>query len=573
MSDLVPVAGGTPPASMLPPPGTARGSILTPLTDPAGGPMPARIKGFLGQPPVRRALPWFAGVAALGMAGIAWQTMAPAPQRLLYAQIDDGERANIVAALDKAAIHYKIDNSTGAMTVDESDLYRARMTVAQDGALAAPDTASDGLDKLPLGASRTLEGERLRSAREHELMLTIKEIDGVQSVRVHLAEADKSVFVRDNITPTASVMVRLASGRQLSNGQVQAIVNLVASSVPGLTPDAVRVVDQHGSLLTDRTGSADDDRIERQARMEDKLQSQVGALLTPMLGEGNFTSEVQVDLDMDQVTSARESYDKQGAVRSETQSQSQTSAPGTASGVPGATSNTPPPSPQPSPGAPQGTPTTAASAAPTNGETASTKNYELGREVAVSNQGPGKVRRLSVAVALSATAMKKFKPTDIDQIKQLVSAAVGADPARGDQVAVIVRGFDATPQVPIPFYEAPWFAMVVRYGVALLAVLLTLLIAVRPLVRAVTGGKQAGKKGQKRNAANDEDDDDDEADESAGQRGRASQAALIPPPRIDAELLGRHVGFVRDIAAERPDNAVMALREMLRVPSGEPQEA
>jgi flagellar M-ring protein FliF len=572
MNDLVPVATGGPPADHQLMPTAARGSILTPLTDPAGGPMPARIKGFLGQPPVRRALPWFAGVAALGMAGIAWQTMAPAPQRLLYAQIDDGERANIVAALDKAAIHYKIDNSTGAMTVDENDLYRARMTVAQDGALAAPDTASDGLDKLPLGASRTLEGERLRSAREHELMLSIKEIDGVQSVRVHLAEAEKSVFVRDNVTPTASVMVRLATGRQLSNGQVQAIVNLVASSVPGLTPDAVRVVDQHGSLLTDRTGSADDDRIERQARMEDKLQSQVGALLTPMLGEGNFTSEVQVDLDMDQVTSARESYDKQGAVRSETQSQSQTSAPGTASGVPGATSNTPPPSPQPSPGAPQGTPTTAAGApAPTNGETASTKNYELGREVAVSNQSPGKVRRLSVAVALSATAMKKFKPQDIDQIKQLVSAAVGADPARGDQVAVIVRGFDATPQVPMPFYEAPWFAMVVRYGVALLAVLLTLLIAVRPLVRAVTGGKQAGKKAQKGAASNDEDDEDENTE--AGQRGRAGQSALMPPSRIDAELLGRHVGFVRDIAAERPDNAVMALREMLRVPSGEPQEA
>jgi flagellar M-ring protein FliF len=137
-------------------------------------------------------------------------------------------------------------------------------------------------------------------------------------------------------------------------------------------------------------------------------------------------------------------------VRSETSQQSQQSASPQASGVPGTLSNTPPPVTQPSPGAPQGTPTAAASAAPTATETSASKNYELGREVAVTNRGPGQIKRLSVAVALSSKAMAKVKQADIDQIKALVSAAVGADPARGDQVAVVVRSFEpVTPPCPL----------------------------------------------------------------------------------------------------------------------------
>ena len=256
-------------------PGQAGGSLLAPLTNPAGGPPLDRAKNFLSQSPIKKALPWFAGVATLGAGALAWSTLAPAPQRVLYTQLDDGERASVVAALDKGNIHYKINSDTGALTVDEPDVYKARMLVAQNGSLALPDAgSSDGLDKLPMGASRAMENERLRGATEHELMLSIKEIDGVQAVRVHLAEGEKSVFVRDTIAPTASVMLRLADGRQLSEPQVRAIVNLVAGSVPGLTPDAVKVVDQHGRLLTDKA-SGDDDRLEMQARMAGALANLV----------------------------------------------------------------------------------------------------------------------------------------------------------------------------------------------------------------------------------------------------------------------------------------------------------
>jgi flagellar M-ring protein FliF len=543
-----------------------------------------RARGFLAQGPVKKALPWFAGMAVLGGAAVAWSTLAPAPQRVLYAQLDDAERASVVGALDKGNIHYRIDSSTGALTVDEGDVYKARMLVAQNGALSLPDTANDSLDKLPMGASRALEGERLRAAREHELMLSIKEIDGVQAVRVHLAEGEKSVFVRDQIAPSASVMLRLADGRQLSENQVSAIVNLVAGSVPGLTPDAVKVVDQRGHLLSQK-GSVDSDRMDMQSRMEEKLRGQVATLLTPMLGDGNFTSEIAVDLDMDQVTSARESYDKQGAVRAETTQQSQQGGAGQAAaiGVPGTLSNTPPPVTQASPGAPGGTPgATAPGAAPApgaspapagNSESTASKTYELGREVAVSNQGPGKVKRLSVAVALSAKAMAKAKPADIDQIKQLVSAAVGADPARGDQVAVVVRSFDTPTLDKTPFYEAPWFSTALHYGVALVGLLMVLMLAVRPLIAALKGNRSATNAAAQAPAGSGAIAL--AAPAQAGISAAASASAFLPGgpsvglSTIDAEALGRQVGRAQQMVAQKPDSAVIALRQMLQTPVDE----
>ena len=536
-------------------------SLIAPLTDPSGGPALTRLRAFTGQGAVRRVLPWIGGAVSIGLTALAWATLFPAPQRVLYSELDDSGRARVVSALDKAGIGYTIDNQTGVLSVGEDELYKARMLVAQDGSLAAPSEGSPSA-ALPMGASRTMEGEHLRAAREHDLTLSIMEIEGVEAVRVHLAEAEKSVFVRDNLPPTASVMVRLARGRSLGDSQVAAIVNLVAGSVPGLSPDVVRVIDQHGRLLTAK-GAGGNERLEMQGQLEDKLRTQLDGLLTPMLGLGNFSSEVQVDLDMDQVTSARESYDKQGVLRSETQAASQVSSAGSAGGgVPGVLSNTPPPQTTASPGPPQGTPSAGAnaSASPspaaspqTNGESSATRTYELGREVAVANGTPGKIRRLSVAVALSGAAMKKAKPQDIEQIKQLVSAAVGVDPQRGDQVTVMVRNFDAVPIEALPFYQQAWFLTVVRYVTALIGVILVPLLGVRPLVRALK--REPGSR---------------PVQSTAEQQASAAAAQVKDPVTgaIDAALLGRQVSIAQAVVAERPDMAAQALREMLAPPAG-----
>ena len=516
--------------------------MLTPLTG-GSGTFGERLRAFTAQPSVRKVLPWFAGTAGLGLLALTWATLSPAPQRVLYSSLGDAERAGVVASLDQAGIDYTIDNGTGALTVGEDDVYRARMMVASDGSLASPESGTDLIESLPMGASRTLEGDRLRAAQERELTLTIMEINGVEAVRVHIAKAERSVFVREDVAPSASIMVRMARGRQLTDGQVMAVTNLVAGSVPGLNIDAVKVVDQHGKLLT-QARDPNSGRLDLQAQMEAKLNAQVDQLLSPMFGSGAFTSQVQVDLDMNEVTSARESYDKDGTVRRETTQLSQSGGV-QAGGIPGVLANTPPADAEARQGAPEDT----AEAAPGGGvgESSATRVYELGREVSVSNLTPGSIKYLSVAVAIDQAALAKASAADINKVKELVSAAVGARADRGDQVTVVMRAFEKVETEAVPFYETSWFGMAVRNGVAILAVLLVLLLAVRPAINALrSGAKNGGVL--------------DPQTGSTPALGGPTMGAATP---YDRQALDGQIELAQRIARENPDDAVLALRRLL----------
>lgn len=524
--------------------------------------LPPQIAGFVSQPALGRALPALAGLGAVAAAGALWMTLASGPDRVLYTSLSDADRAKVVETLDGGGIAYSIDSGTGALSVAEDDLYRAKMLVASDAGIAAPEGAEAMLDAMPLGTSRTLEGERLRLARERELMLTIKEIDGIETVRVHLATPERSVFVRENNPPSASVMVRLVSGRSLSPDQVGAIVNLVAASVPGMRPDAVRVVDQNGRLLTDPREAAGEG-LTLQREHESKLAQQIDALLLPLLGEGNFSAQVQVELDTAEVTTARETYEKEGVIRAESARNAQRTGAAPAGGVPGVAANTPPPQAQLVDGAPN--PAPPATGASTDTETATDRSYELGREVAVTTAGPGALKKLSVAVAVSDAALKAAAPMTAQQLQALVSAAVGANTQRGDMVQVVASKFEPADLEPPAFYEAPWFAMLVRYGTALIAVLLVLLLAVKPLI-----GKLAGK--DKRKAANP-DDSPSGLDTAAGALAAdagADVAGAGAPVQGEAGMalqdLPRQVELARRLAVQQPERAVEALQRMLEAP-------
>lgn len=518
--------------------------------------LPEPVAGFMAQPALSRALPALAGVGALAAAGALWVTLASGPDRLLYASLTDGERAKVVETLDAGGIGYNIDNQTGALSVSESDVYRARMLVASDAGIAAPQGASEMLDAMPLGASRTLEGERLRLARERELMLTIREIDGIESVRVHLATPERSVFVRENNPPSASVMLRLVGGRSLTQSQVEAIVNLVAASVPGMSADAVRVVDQNGRLLSSPREEALDSLV-LQREFEAKLREQIDTLLLPLLGEGNYSAQVQVALDQNEVTSARETYEKEGVVRSESERNATRSGAGAVGGVPGVPANTPPPDAELVDGAPQ--PEAPATANGTDTESAVQRSYELGREVAVTSTRPGSLTKLSVAVAVSDEALKAAAPMTAAQLEALVGAAVGANAERGDRVEVVASKFEPVNLEPPAFYEQPWFAMLVRYGTALIAVLLVLLLAVRPLVAKLRGKDEAP-------AA--PDSATTEATALLADNGVPIASGADGVPLSD---LPQQVELARRLAASQPERAVEALQRMLAAPDNSPE--
>lgn len=536
-----------------------------------------QIKSVLAQPAVRRSLPMAMLVALIAAAALAWMTLSTPTQKTLFTGLTDADKQAVTSALTQANIKSRIDEGTGALTVDEDQFSKARMLLAGQG---LPKQAPGGyaiLDQLPMGVSRAVEGERLRQARETELARSIEDIDAVAEARVHLATPEASVFVRDNAAPSASVVVKLQGGRALSQAQVQSIVNLVASSVPGMKPESVTIVDQMGALLskpgaggTDASGDA---RLDMQRKTEDKVRQQLVQLLTPLVGAGNFTAEVQADINLDETQATKESYDKAGALRAETGNWTgnQANAPTTPGGIPGALSNTPPPAsqlqtPQPANGASGAAPTdprpVAGGAAPNPNKQSDSfqRAYDLGKEVSVTRQTPGSVKRLSVAVLLRDPDKTRRTAMEIGQITDLVKSAVGFDANRQDQVTVISRKFaDATDVAAPAWYDNAWLPVLARNATAILIALLVLLLGVRPLAKGLMKKREdatpalAGPAGTHGALG-----------AGGGADGITVHDAVSLEQLEQDQTIDNRITAVRGFTRDNPARAALALRDMMK---------
>lgn len=546
---------------------TALTTSAQPLPERFANPL-QQVRGVLAQPAVRRSAPMALMVGLVGAAALAWATLSTPPQKTLFSGLADADKAAVVQSLEQANISAHVDDGTGAVTVGEDDYSRARMLLASQGLPKAAPGGYAILDQLPMGVSRAVEGERLRQARESELSRSIQEIDAVAEARVHLAMPEASVFVRDKASPSASVIVKLAGGRTLSDAQVSSIVNLVASSVPGMSPDAVTIVDQAGALLTrpggrDAAGAAGDERLDVQNRVEDKYRQQLIQLLTPMLGAGNFSAEVQADVNLDETQATRESYEKQGALRAETGNwtgnQANAAAPG---GIPGALSNTPPPAsmlqvPTPAVGASGSPQPTAGGPAPDPAKQSDSyqRAYDLGREVSVTRAAPGSVKRLSVAVVLREPDKGRRTQMEITQITDLVKSAVGFDQSRQDQVTVISRKFAGASDVveAAPWYDNSWLPVLARNATALLIALLVLFLGVRPLAKALMKKREdAEQPGQIALGG------------AAGEAGMAVGAPVSLDQLEQSRGYDARISAVRGFTRDNPARAALAVRDMIK---------
>jgi len=520
-----------------------------------------QIRGVMAQPAVRRSAPMAMLVGLIGAAGLAYASLSTPPQKTLFANLADADKAAVMASLQQADIGAHVDDATGAVTVNEDQYSRARMLLASQNLPKAAPGGYAILDQLPMGVSRAVEGERLRQARESELARSIQEIDAVAEARVHLAMPEATVFVRDNAAPSASVVLKLQGGRSLSDAQVSSIVNLVASSVPGMKPDSVTVVDQLGGLLTksgDGADAANDKRIEFQRRVEDKYRQQLIQLLTPLVGAGNFTAEVQADVNLDETSATRESYDKQGSLRAETGNWTGNQAtPATPGGIPGALSNTPPPAstlqvPTPAVGASGSPQPVAGGGAPDPAKQSDQyqRAYDLGREVSVTRAAPGSVKRLSVAVVLREPEKGRRTAMEVNQITDLVKSAVGFDANRQDQVTVISKKFagaavdaDAGPA----WYDNSWLPVLARNGTAIVIALLVLFLGVRPLAKALM---------KKR---------DDAPTSAPALPGMAQVAAPVSLDQLEQSRgYDERIGAVRGFTRDNPARAALAVRDMIK---------
>ena len=473
------------------------------------------------------------GIAAAVAAGVTVVLWSRGPSySLLYPNVATEDQSAIAQALDAAQIPYRIQPGSNNIEVAAERVSEARMKLAGQG---LPESSGNGfalMDKDPgFGVSQFVENARYQHALESELARTIANLRPVEGARVHLAIPRQTAFVRDHHPASASVFVQVKPGRRLEQGQVQAIVNLVASSIPEMEANQVTVVDQQGHLLSSPEGHDEfalrEQQFDMVHRLEEDYTQRIEALLTPMIGAGRVRAQVVAQMDMAVSEEAREQYRPDSQIVRSEQTSEQNSRDGSgAGGVPGALTNQPPPAgvAQPPPNtAPQNAANAnngAAAAAKTGAapltqpvgasgtgsdtesSKSTTRNYEIDRTLQYTRSPAGRLKRLTVAVLLDNVRVTDkdgkskdvpLKQDQLDHITQLVKDAVGFDEARGDNVNVVNASFTAEPAAPegeiekAPFWESPLFLNMAKLGAGVLVLLVLVLSVLRPMMRSLVG--------------------------------------------------------------------------------------
>lgn len=469
-----------------------------------------------------------AAVVAIVIAMVLW---AKQPSySVLYNNLTDEDGGAIVTQLTQMNIPYRFAENGGALMVPEANVHELRLRLAQQGLPKGGSVGFELLDKEKFGISQFSEQVNYQRALEGELARTIESLGPVKSARVHLAMPKPTLFVREQKAPSASVTLTLQPGRALDEGQIQAIAHMVSSSVAGLPPGNVTVVDQTGRLLTrsDNAGrDLNDAQLKYSSEVEARYQQRIEAILNPILGQGNVHAQVTAQINFDTSEQTDEKYQPNAnpsntAIRSRQTSTSDQSGSPYPGGVPGALSNQPAPAntaPVTTPNnnaangqnangqnnaannATQTTSTAAASSAPTNSRRDDTVNYELDRSIRHTKVNVGDVQRLSVAVVVNFRADDKGKAVALNeqqlkQIEDLTREAMGYSQTRGDSVNVVNSQFNTTETVTadLPFWQQQSFFDQLMNAGKWLLIALVAFILYRKLVRPHLVRKQAAEK-------------------------------------------------------------------------------
>lgn len=465
--------------------------------------VPTSLRGLRELPIVRQLL-LLGGIAAAIAGGIWVFNWSQQPgQVALFPELAGQDAAAAADALRAAGIEYRLDATNGTLTVEGARVHEARLLLASSG---LPRNGSSGFETMQqdpgMGVSSFLEGARYNHALETELSRSIALLSPVKAARVHLAIPKPSAFARPGEGASASVLVELRAGRSLEANQVQAIVHMVASSVPSLIPARVTVVDQFGRLVSGKENdelALSAEQFDHTRRVEADYVRRVEQLLAPVTGPGKVSTQVAAELDFAVTEEAHESYapDK-SVVRSEQTSEQTTRGAADAQGVPGAVSNQPPEAQPALPlntliGQPQ-----AGATAPVNESKNATRNYEVDRTLSHTRQPVGRLKKLSVAVLVDNLArpdgkggsvVQPLSAEDLARIDKLVKDAVGFDAARGDRVTVQNVGFLPATAVEsladIPVWQQPTVQNLIRHAFGLLAVVVLVFAALRPALKVL----------------------------------------------------------------------------------------
>ncbi len=450
----------------------------------------------------------FAGIVVLLLWGNGQE------YQVLYTQLSPDDSGAVVGWLRDKKVIYRVDGAS--ISVPSEKVYELRMQLAGEGLPHGGGVGFEIFDKTGFGMSDFVQKVNYKRALQGEIARTIAGMKEVESARVHLAIPENGIFLDDKKKASASIVLKLRGARTLSEGQVAAIVHLVANSFENLRPENVAVVDSAGRLFTRAAGEDGATRLsgmelERKQAVEKDLESRIQTMLEKTVGVGKAVARVSADVDTRQVERTEETFDPDSqVVRSEQRNKEKTTGSAAASGVPGVLSNMP---------------ETQASKDSTTGARSETSrqdeviNYEINKVVNHIVEPVGSIKRLSISVLVDGTyeSVKgedgkdtaKYAPRsdgEIGKFTEMVKAAAGFSAERGDVVSVVSAPFEAEfaeagLQEEKPSIISPEVITIVpgvlRYGSTAVVALFLILFVLRPLIRRI-GSENAAPSGAER---------------------------------------------------------------------------
>ena len=436
-------------------------------------------------------------LAFAALIGIANKT----DYRPLFANLTGEDAGEIVKKLKEQKVPYQISDDGKAILVPSDKVYELRLSLASDGLPQGGGVGFEIFDRKNFGMTEFVQKLNYQRALQGELSRTISQIAGVESARVHLALPEKSLFKDAEKPATASVVLKMHSNRVLREGEVQGVMHLVASSIEGMDPDNVTVLDSRGKVLSrsssnDAASKLSDARQEAQRLYEKGEEDKLQSLLDKVVGSGKSVARVSASFDYKQVEKYEERYDPEtAAVRSEQRSEEKGGTTTTASGIPGVQSNL-------------GKAAPAAGSSGGGTKSDETLNYEVSRSTARTIEPVGSLSKVSVAILVDGRydlspgakpdAKPKYQPRSPDElqkIESLVKSAVGFNAERGDQVTVANIPFQETGEgapEAARWYEAPIVQAALKNGLIALGFLALLLFVIRPLLKILKSETPVG---------------------------------------------------------------------------------
>ena len=543
--------------------------------EPAVAPRPSPF-AILGNVDILRQVTLILGLAICLAIAVFIMLWGKEPDMRPLGQFTTEELVKTLDFLDQKQLRYKVEGNTVLVTAD--DYSSIALQLKREG-LAKPDLPTGDallLKDTGFGVSQRLEGERLKYSREQQLARAIEQYRNVSKATVLLAIPKDNVFARNERKPSATVVVNLAGNTMLRQEEVDAIVDTVASAVHDLEPARVTVTDQNGRLLNSGSQDAASARSRKEFEMQEKKEleykQKIDAILSPVLGIGNYTAEVDVTLDFsrEEQTSKRYNPDMP-AVRSEMTVEENRMG-GTPSGVPGALSNQPPAASS----IPEQTGTSSTSSQNGQNRKEATRNYELDTTVSHIQRNMGGIRRLTVSVGVDyksttgadgKVSREPMGQAELDTIRRLLRGGLGFDVTRGDTLEVVSLPFNrAALDVPTstPLVEQTWFWRAVRIAASVLVIIVLVVSVVRPMLNKLLypEHKLEGKEVDMDSAIALDGDDElsllaNQAEMQEPVFGVRNGQLVLPDLHRDEDLLRA----VRALVANEPDLAAQVVKD------------